>query len=171
MANLGLKAEAKTLDAIKWLQKIRWRYEGFYIQKAVRTYNHREPEIRVLDSKKIDIVVVFRRRKVNFPTTLKGPLIFVLQVKSTLKSYRRFQHNQRGFRGGRTNRKHNKKRGIKCVLAKTTGSEHDDNIYQIGGELINIFVEVLDITLKKRSLRRDPSRNPFFRQEIPIRLF
>ncbi len=83
----GLKSEAKCLEAVLDLQKRGWSFKGFKIVKAARTYKHPHPRIARLDGKKFDLVIVFHH------PDIEDPLVFVLQVKSTHKSYKRFCHS------------------------------------------------------------------------------
>lgn len=115
------------------MQKKNWRFCDFYIVKCARTCWHPNKRIRNLERKKIDLIVVFN-----------GPLIFVLQVKSTHKSYKHFCNHP------------NHRRNIKCILI----FEHEP-IEKIINKLENIFKEVL--TFPKR-------RNPFLRPRIPLDL-
>jgi hypothetical protein len=137
----GLRSEAKGLEAIQEMQKRRWEFRDFQIIKAVRTCWHPNKRIKKLESKKIDLIVVFDRKSQPLP---KGPMIFVLQVKSTHKSYRRFCNSP------------NRRRNIKCILI----FEHEP-IDKVIEKLDAIFKEILNIPSR---------RNPFLRPRIPLNL-
>ena len=64
---------------------------------AVRTYRHPDRRIARLDGRKFDLVVLFRK------AALAHPVVFVLQVKSTKKTYRHFCRSPH-------------RRNIKCIL-------------------------------------------------------
>lgn len=133
----GLQQEQKCLEAVLALQSRGWRFNGFAIVKAARTYRHPHPRIARLDGKKFDLVIVFRREEAP------KPLVFVLQVKSTKKSYERFLHSPT-------------KRNIKCILVRENEPQS-----AVMRELDAIFKEVLAI---------DWRRNKFLRKHIPIDL-
>lgn len=134
----GLRAEARGLEAIKQMQKDNWEFRGFRILKTARTFEHPEIRIRNKESKKIDIIVAFT--KANPPSP---PGIFVLQVKSTHKSYNHFCNNKNH-------------KNIKCILI----FEHEP-IEDVIRKMDAIFKEVLGVTSRK---------NQFFRKNIPVDL-
>ena len=132
----GLKAEAKALVAVQELQHKNWSYKGYSILKAVRTYDHKKYKIRRLESKKVDLVTIFQDPNGH-------PVVFVLQVKSTEKSFRHFCNSP-------------KHRNIKCLLALKQDITED-----IVKRLRRIFEEVIDFGGRK---------NIFFRRKIDIKL-
>lgn len=137
MGNAGLQQEAKCLGAVLLLQSRGWSFNGFTILKAVRTFRHQEPRIARLDGKKFDLVVVFRNADVS------RPLIFVLQVKSTKKSYERFLRSPT-------------KKNIKCIWVR-----ENEPLSAVMRDLDGIFQVVLSI---------DHRHNKFLRKHIPIDL-
>ena len=137
----GLRSEARGLEAIKEMQKKGWEFRDFSIVKCARTCWHPNRQIKKLEGKKIDLIIVFDKKSGPLP---KGPLIFVLQVKSTHKSFKRFSSHP------------SYKRNIKCVLI----FEHEET-QKIIGKLDAIFKEALSIS--KRN-------NPYMRPRIPLDL-
>ena len=133
----GLRQEQKCLEAVLALQSRGWSFRGFTILKAARTFCHPEPRIARLDGKKFDLVIVFRC--VGAPK----PLILVLQVKSTKKSYERFLRSPT-------------KNNIKCILVR-----ENEPLSAVMRELDGIFQAVLSI---------DHRHNEFLRKHIPIDL-
>lgn len=94
----GLEAEQRGLEAIKALQTRGWKFNGFYIEKAARTYHHKDPAVSRLDSEEIDIIIVLGKRQHRY--------VLPLQIKSTRSAYRKFIEN--------SFHRHN----IMCVLIK-----------------------------------------------------
>lgn len=137
----GLRAEARGLEALQEMQKKNWEFRGLKIIKAVRTNRHPVSKIRRLEGHKIDLVVLFDNSKQPLP---RGPMVMVLQVKSTHKSYKHFSISP------------NRIRSIKCVLI----FEYEE-LDKVIAKLTAIFTEVLTLNCKK---------NPFLRPRIPIQL-
>ncbi|OGY63057.1 MAG: hypothetical protein A2745_00220 [Candidatus Harrisonbacteria bacterium RIFCSPHIGHO2_01_FULL_44_13] len=132
----GLKSEAKALEAVQELQRRNWSHKGYLILKAARTYRHPNDKIRKLESKKVDLVIVFRDPNGH-------PAVFVLQIKSTPKSFRHFCNNS-------------KHANIKCLLVLKHEIMED-----VMPRLKKILEEVIDTGGRK---------NRFFRRKIDIKL-
>ena len=137
MADVGLQQEEKCKEAIFLLQSRNWSFNGFTILKFERTFRHPVKEIRKLDDRKFDLVILFRHR------TIKDPLVLVLQVKSTQKSYDHFKNSPT-------------KKTIKCILVRAREPLRD-----VMANLDAIFKEVLVI---------DHEENEFLRPEL-LKLF
>lgn len=121
MEDVGLQQEVKCLEAVFLLQSRNWRFNGFTIYKAVRTYRHPDQRIARLDGRKFDLLILFRQ------SDLPKALVLVLQVKSTHKSYKRFKNSP--------NRKN-----IKCILIRPA-----EPLKAVMKDLNMIFEEVLAI--------------------------
>ena len=132
----GLKSEAKALEAVQELQHQDWSYKGYSILKVVRTYDHKEYKIRRLESKKIDLVILLKNPQGH-------PAVFVLQVKSTEKSFKHFCNSP-------------KHQNIKCLLVLK---------HEIAEDILKRLKKILEEAAD--SGRR---KNRFFRRNINIKL-
>ncbi len=132
--DVGLQQEEKCLEAVYALQCRGWQFNGFTLLKAVRTYGHPRPEIRRFDGRsKADLIILFRHADCEYP------LVLVLQVKSTHKSFRRFKNSP-------------SKKNIKCIWIRPS-----EPLKFVMAELNRIFQEVFSLEVKK---------NPFLRRNL-----
>ena len=128
--DLGLQQEQKCYEAIFLLQSRNWSFNGFSIFKFTRTYGHHNPKIRKLDGRKFDLVILFRHRNIE------KSLVFVLQVKSTRKSYDRFKRSPT-------------KRNIKCIWIRPS-----EPLKYVMADLDMLFKEVLAVDHRKNKFLR-----------------
>ncbi|MDP3901865.1 MAG: hypothetical protein Q8Q37_02740 [bacterium] len=138
----GLRAEERCLQAILSLQTAHQAFRGWSIVRAARTYRHASKKISRLDAKKVDIVVVFEKRSLRRPKIMRR--VFVLQIKSTDRSYETFLRNSKFSRN------------TLCLLVKISYSDK-----RVVRDVKKIFYWVL----KDRK-----SRRPFFRHKIRVDL-
>lgn len=132
----GLQQEQRCWKAALALQRGNWNFKNFSILKAVRTYGHPDHRIREFDGgKKTDLIILFLRRG------FRKPLAFLLQVKSTQKSYKRFRNS------GDLKKKH-----VKCIWVFPR-----EPLKYVMADLDRIFREALSRTARRRFLRRNLS--------------